>query len=113
MPVFWLFLAMLVPTGLVVLMFTTAANSAIQLGSAPEVRGRVMGLYMLVFLGGAPLGSPLVGWVGRAVRRADEPAGRRGHLGGRGRGRRCCWPGRAASRRGTYLRPAVLARMVA
>jgi len=27
------------------------------------VRGRVMGLYMLVFLGGAPLGSPMVGWV--------------------------------------------------
>jgi MFS family permease len=27
------------------------------------MRGRVMGLYMLVFLGGAPLGSPLVGWV--------------------------------------------------
>ena len=26
------------------------------------MRGRVMGLYMLVFLGGAPLGSPLVGW---------------------------------------------------
>jgi MFS family permease len=62
MPAFWLFLAMLVPTGLAVLMFSTAANSTTQLGTTPAVRGRVMGLYMLVFLGGTPLGSPLVGW---------------------------------------------------
>jgi MFS family permease len=27
------------------------------------MRGRVMGLYMLVFLGGAPIGAPLAGWV--------------------------------------------------
>src|SRR5450759_762362 len=45
------------------LTFTTAANSATQLGTTPEMRGRVMGLYMLVFLGGAPLGAPLAGWV--------------------------------------------------
>jgi MFS family permease len=64
MPVFWTFLAMLIPTGMAVLMFTTTANSATQLATAPAVRGRVMGLYMLVFLGGAPLGSPLVGWAG-------------------------------------------------
>ena len=64
MPSFWLFLAMLVPTGLVLLTLNTAANSTVQIGSAPDMRGRVMGLYMLVFLGGAPLGSPLVGWVG-------------------------------------------------
>jgi MFS family permease len=63
MPVFWLFLVMLVPTGLAVMMFTTTANSATQLGATAAVRGRVMGLYMLVFLGGAPLGSPMVGWV--------------------------------------------------
>jgi MFS family permease len=62
MPSFWLFLLLLVPTGLALLMFTTCANSTTQLGVAPAVRGRVMGLYMLVFLGGAPLGSPLVGW---------------------------------------------------
>jgi MFS family permease len=62
MPVFWTFLAMLVPTGLAGLMFSTGANSTTQLGTTPAVRGRVMGLYMLVFLGGTPLGSPLVGW---------------------------------------------------
>ncbi len=63
MPSFWSFLALLLPTGLVLLTFSTAANSATQLGTAPEMRGRVMGLYMLVFLGGAPLGSPLAGWL--------------------------------------------------
>jgi MFS family permease len=62
MPTYWSFLALLVPTGVALLMFTTTANSATQLGTTPAVRGRVMGLYMLVFLGGAPLGSLLVGW---------------------------------------------------
>ena len=62
MPTFWTFLALLVPTGLALLMFSTTANSTTQLGTTQAVRGRVMGLYMLVFLGGAPLGSPLVGW---------------------------------------------------
>ena len=63
MPTFWAFLIALIPTGLTLLTFTTAANSTTQLNTAPEMRGRVMGLYMLVFLGGAPLGSPLAGWV--------------------------------------------------
>ena len=62
MPAFWSFLAALVPTGLAVLTFTTAANSLTQLGTAASMRGRVMGLYLLVFLGGAPIGSPLAGW---------------------------------------------------
>jgi len=66
MPTFWLFLILLVPTGLSLLTLTTATNSATQLGTTAEMRGRVMGLYMLVFLGGAPLGSPLVGWVAEA-----------------------------------------------
>src|SRR6266536_2879368 len=81
MPTFWSFLAMLVPTGLALLTFSTAANSATQLETSPEMRGRVMGLYLLVFLGGTPLGSPLVGW------RADQPDGRRRDL---GNSRRAC-----------------------
>ncbi|HEY3732333.1 MAG TPA: MFS transporter [Streptosporangiaceae bacterium] len=65
MPSFWSFLAVLFPVGLVLLTFSTAANSATQLATTAEMRGRVMGLYLLVFLGGAPFGSPLVGWVGQ------------------------------------------------
>jgi MFS family permease len=63
MPDYWTFLVALIPTGLTLLTLTTAANSSVQLGTTAEMRGRVMGLYMLVLLGGAPLGSPLVGWV--------------------------------------------------
>jgi MFS family permease len=63
MPSYWSFLVLLVPTGLAVISFTTLANSSVQLSVPAEMRGRVMGIYMLVFLGGAPLGSPLTGWV--------------------------------------------------
>jgi len=63
MPWYWSFLVLLVPTGLAVISFTTLANSSVQLSVPAEMRGRVMGIYMLVFLGGAPLGSPLTGWI--------------------------------------------------
>jgi len=63
MPTYWLFLILLVPTGLAVISLTTTANSSVQLSTAAEMRGRVMGIYMLVFLGGAPIGSPLTGLV--------------------------------------------------
>jgi MFS family permease len=57
---------LLVPTGAAVLTFTTTANSLMQLGSSPEVRGRVMALYILVFLGGTPVGAPLMGALAEA-----------------------------------------------
>ncbi len=50
--------------GLTALTMITAANTTIQLAVAPEFRGRVMALYLMVFMGGTPLGSPVVGWVG-------------------------------------------------
>jgi len=53
--------ALLVPTGIAVLVFSTTANTLLQLGSEPHVRGRVMALYALVFLGGTPVGAPLIG----------------------------------------------------
>ncbi len=52
---------LLIPTGMAVLTFTTTANALVQLSAAPEVRGRVMSIYVLVFLGGTPLGAPLIG----------------------------------------------------
>ena len=63
MPQFWLTAALLVPTGLAMLSVTTAANSHVQLGVAPTMRGRVMALYLMCFMGGTPLGAPLVGWL--------------------------------------------------
>ncbi len=55
------FLALLVAMGLTNLAFQAMANSSVQLWVDPEVRGRVMGLYMLVFTGGAPIGAPTIG----------------------------------------------------
>ncbi len=63
MPTFWWCAAMLVPTGLAMLSVTTAANSHVQLGVAPTMRGRVMALYLICFLGGTPVGAPIVGWL--------------------------------------------------
>jgi MFS family permease len=60
-----LYALLLVPTGLMVIMVTTAANATMQTGVDPEMRGRVMSIYMLFFLGGAPIGSPLMGWIGQ------------------------------------------------
>jgi len=39
------------------------ANSSVQLSTDPAMRGRVMSLYMMVFMGGAPLGAPIAGWI--------------------------------------------------
>jgi MFS family permease len=61
MPTYEAVVVLLVPTGLAALSFTIAANSSVQLGSDPAYRGRVMALYLMCFMGGAPLGSPLVG----------------------------------------------------
>ncbi|HBX81395.1 MAG TPA: MFS transporter, partial [Propionibacteriaceae bacterium] len=36
----------------------------VQLSADPQMRGRVMALYGVVFMGGTPLGAPLIGWVG-------------------------------------------------
>ncbi len=63
MPVFWMFALALIPTGLTLLTYTTASNSTTQLNTSAEMRGRVMGLYMMIFLGGTPIGSPLAGWI--------------------------------------------------
>jgi len=50
--------------GITALTMITAANTTIQMTVAPELRGRVMALYMMIFMGGTPIGSPVVGWVG-------------------------------------------------
>jgi MFS family permease len=50
--------------GLTALTMITAANATVQLSVAPMMRGRVMALYMMIFMGGTPVGAPIVGWVG-------------------------------------------------
>ncbi|MEJ7703844.1 MAG: MFS transporter [Geodermatophilaceae bacterium] len=63
MPNFVTFAALCVPTGAAALIFIIAANSSVQLGTDAAVRGRVMALYLLFFMGGTPLGAPIVGWL--------------------------------------------------
>ncbi|WP_327189749.1 MFS transporter [Streptomyces xinghaiensis] len=62
-PVFWLFALLLVPIGMFGMTINVTANSTVQLAADPAMRGRVMSLYMMVFMGGTPLGAPLVGWI--------------------------------------------------
>jgi MFS family permease len=50
--------------GITALTMITAANATVQLGTAPMMRGRVMALYMMIFMGGTPVGAPIVGWIG-------------------------------------------------
>jgi len=53
----------LVPLGAVSVTFAAGVNSSLQLAASPEMRGRVMSLYSVVFLGSTPIGAPLVGWL--------------------------------------------------
>jgi len=64
MPTYWTFAASLVLVGLSSLTLMTAANATVQLSTPPEMRGRVMALYFAVFIGGTPIGAPVIGWVG-------------------------------------------------
>jgi MFS family permease len=47
--------------GLTALTTLVSANSIVQTSTDPAIRGRVMGLYLLIFMGGTPFGSPLIG----------------------------------------------------
>jgi MFS family permease len=53
--------------GLATLLTLTAANASIQLGVDSLRRGRVMALYIMVLMGGTPIGSPILGWIGEAM----------------------------------------------
>jgi MFS family permease len=64
MPTYWAFAIALIPVGLSSLTVMTAANATVQLSTSPQFRGRVMALYMAIFMGGTPVGAPLIGWIG-------------------------------------------------
>ena len=55
--------AALIPLGAVSVTFAAGVNSPLQLAVEPAMRGRVMALYSVVFLGSTPIGAPLVGWL--------------------------------------------------
>lgn len=61
MPDMAAFLPVIAIMGFVNLVFQAMANASVQMSVDPLLRGRVMGLYMLVFIGGTPLGAPVIG----------------------------------------------------
>jgi MFS family permease len=65
MPTYWLFALMLPLVGVSALTMLNSLQTVVQLTAAPEIRGRVLALYMMVFMGGTPFGAPVVGWVGQ------------------------------------------------
>jgi MFS family permease len=64
MPSYLAFAALTPLLGLSLLTMLNAANTTVQLSTEPMMRGRVMALYMTLVMGGTPIGSPVVGWVG-------------------------------------------------
>jgi MFS family permease len=66
----------LVPLGAASVTFAAGVNSSLQLASDPMLRGRVMSLYAIVFLGSTAIGAPLIGWL------ADVAGPRSGLLAG-------------------------------
>ncbi len=63
MPTYLSYAVLLPFVGLCVMTAATTANAMIQLTSAPNMRGRVAALYLMVFLGSIPLAAPLTGWI--------------------------------------------------
>ena len=61
-PTYLTMLALLPVAGVLAMTFTTSAQSFLQAESDSWVRGRVMGIYTLVFFGGTPVGAPIIGW---------------------------------------------------
>jgi MFS family permease len=63
MPSYLTFAVFLPLCGFAALTLVTAANSFVQLAADPNMRGRVMALYLAIFMGGTPVGAPTLGWV--------------------------------------------------
>ncbi|KAA9161896.1 MFS transporter [Amycolatopsis acidicola] len=66
MPTYLAFGIALIPLGFATITFLNTANSLVQTAVSPEMRGRVMGIYVLVLIGGNPIGGPMVGWMADA-----------------------------------------------
>ena len=59
-------LVLLFLAGAASIFFAAMCNTTIQLTASPEMRGRVMALYTVAFMGSTPIGGPIVGFIGQA-----------------------------------------------
>jgi MFS family permease len=63
MPTYLTFALITPLLGITALTIITSANAFIQLNTDGGMRGRVMALYMMIFIGGTPFGAPFMGWI--------------------------------------------------
>jgi MFS family permease len=62
-PTLWLAAVLMIPLGAASTSFLATINSTLQLSSSDQMRGRVMALYFVLFLGSTPIGAPIIGWI--------------------------------------------------
>jgi MFS family permease len=62
-PSLWLALVFALPTGFTSIYLVSGSNAVVQLRADPQMRGRVLALYAMLFLGSTPIGGPIIGWV--------------------------------------------------
>ena len=67
LPTFTTYMIWLPICGVSALTTLVSANSIVQTSSDPSIRGRVMGLYLLIFMGGTPFGSPFIGLMSELI----------------------------------------------
>jgi len=64
MPTLYLAILALVVVGIFSVSFISIANTILQVECTPSMRGRVMSLWTVAFLGSTPIGGPIIGWIG-------------------------------------------------
>ena len=67
MPTYLTYAISLPFAGFLALTTMISANTYVQTTTPQELRGRVMGFYLFVFLGSSPVGSPFIGWLSDAI----------------------------------------------
>ncbi len=65
MPSYWFYAAWLPVIGIASMTLLNSMQTTVQMTVAPEFRGRIMALYMMILMGGTPLGAPVIGWIGQ------------------------------------------------
>jgi len=65
-PALWAAFPVAVLLGAASITFMTTSTAIVQMRAAPELRGRVLALQSVVFLGSTPIGGPIVGWIADA-----------------------------------------------
>lgn len=66
-PNVFLYGAFVAIAGLCAITTMNSANAYVQTTTEPTVRGRVMSLYMAIFMGGSVVGAPVIGWIANAI----------------------------------------------